>query len=294
MAIDPAGRLLLVGTDAYPARSNARLFDADHLSPLGEVVPLQTAKPRTEQPYLASARPGQFLMVWEAQGAGRARSSRRAARHRTWVSAWSRAASGWRSRGATTRATPARGTRCRCATTPAPSGSLRPRTSSFSSRSSTAGASTTTSGCSTAACRTWNSTSASPTRNGDVQLYHNPAGTLASHADVQAFPPAPGTDPPGISTAAALRGGILQISAPLSPPIFCHSSEGALCLDPLYRVTVDFVDPETGDTKQARAVPFSQESGAFWFFSPENLELFVKVLDGSGRHRPRLGPSTER
>ena len=28
------------------------------------------------------------------------------------------------------------------------------------------------------------------------------------------------------------------------------------------------------------AVPFSSDSGSFWFFGPNNLEIDVKVLDG--------------
>lgn len=35
-----------------------------------------------------------------------------------------------------------------------------------------------------------------------------------------------------------------------------------------------------GSTGLAHPIPFSEESGGFWFFSPSNLELFVKVLDG--------------
>jgi hypothetical protein len=86
---------------------------------------------------------------------------------------------------------------------------------------------------------------------------------------------------PPVSVAATRSGRVHRIDAPQTGPFECNSSEVALCLDPLYRVTVDFVDPETGATRQARAVPFSLESGAFWFFDPDNLELFVKVLDGS-------------
>lgn len=34
-----------------------------------------------------------------------------------------------------------------------------------------------------------------------------------------------------------------------------------------------------GETGDAQAVPLSADSGARWFFWPENLEFFVKVLD---------------
>ena len=36
----------------------------------------------------------------------------------------------------------------------------------------------------------------------------------------------------------------------------------------------------TGLTGAAVPHPLTEDSGAFWFFSPQNLELFVKVLDG--------------
>ena len=283
IAIDPAGRLLLVGTDKYPAGLYTRLFDADHLTPQGDVVPLQSAKPLLKQPYLASASPGQFLMVWEDQGRwlGEVLAVGCTAPHLGLCLAQSRVRVevSWRDHQGNTgqgRAVP-----------------LKDDTGSF-----------------------WFFTPSNvellvkvldgrnvnhhfwvfygslsdveydirvtDTQTGDVQVYHNPSGTLASHADVLAFPPNPGTDPPAFSIAGAANPGpIRQAIAPLSPPIYCHSSAEALCLDPLYRVTIDFIDPQTGATRHARAVPFSQESGAFWFFDPDNLELFVKVLDGS-------------
>jgi hypothetical protein len=119
------------------------------------------------------------------------------------------------------------------------------------------------------------------TLTGITKTYVNPAGHIASHADVDAFPAEPAVSPT-IAAAATPPQSPRGPVAPLSPPLMCTSSDTALCLlSPDYVVTVDFVDPLTGETRHAQAVPFSRESGAFWFFDPGNIELFVKVIDGS-------------
>jgi hypothetical protein len=114
------------------------------------------------------------------------------------------------------------------------------------------------------------------TVTGQVRTYQNPSGNMASHADVEAFPDA-------ASGAASLLPRSVQPAAkPLIEPILCAYGADALCLLGMeYQVTVDFVDPLTGQTRTARGFAFSQESGAFWFFDQGNIELFVKVLDGS-------------
>lgn len=46
-----------------------------------------------------------------------------------------------------------------------------------------------------------------------------------------------------------------------------------------FKVEVVWDDPRVG-TGQGRAVPLTDESGGFWFFGEENLEVTVKVLNG--------------
>jgi hypothetical protein len=46
-----------------------------------------------------------------------------------------------------------------------------------------------------------------------------------------------------------------------------------------FKVEVTWDDPRVG-TGQGRAVPLTDESGGFWFFGEENLEVTVKVLNG--------------
>ncbi len=119
------------------------------------------------------------------------------------------------------------------------------------------------------------------TETDEVRVYTNPAGTLASHADTEAFP-APAGDVAPVVAAAKIPGGLVHgTAAPFASSTDCHSSDTALCLSSSYEVTVDFVDPGTGETRQARTAPFSADSGAFWFFGEANLDLFVKVLDGT-------------
>jgi len=45
-------------------------------------------------------------------------------------------------------------------------------------------------------------------------------------------------------------------------------------------VSVQFRNPNDGTTGAGQAVPGSDASGTFWFFSPTNTELVVKALDG--------------
>ena len=61
-----------------------------------------------------------------------------------------------------------------------------------------------------------------------------------------------------------------------SPDLLLQQSE-----DSEFIVTVDFEAPQSSNLRgTGYGVPLTRESGYFWFFSPENIELTVKVLDG--------------
>jgi len=65
----------------------------------------------------------------------------------------------------------------------------------------------------------------------------------------------------------------------------CGEGGEALCLlDGRFEVRVAWRDPRSGDHDAGRALPVqgSEISGLFWFFGPENVELIVKMLDGTG------------
>lgn len=116
------------------------------------------------------------------------------------------------------------------------------------------------------------------TRTGAEKTYHNPQHRLASRADVNAFPE--------IASVAASAAPV--VSRPLSPlpatasgAAACQPSTEALCLNEgRFRVEVALVDPRDNTGKRGQAVPLTSDTGAFWFFGEENLELLIKVLDG--------------
>lgn len=45
-------------------------------------------------------------------------------------------------------------------------------------------------------------------------------------------------------------------------------------------VTLRLTDPRVGAPREASAVQLTPDAGYFWFFSPENIEVSVKLLDG--------------
>jgi hypothetical protein len=47
-----------------------------------------------------------------------------------------------------------------------------------------------------------------------------------------------------------------------------------------FLVEVQYKDPTSGGTRAGHASPLTGDTGAFWFFSPTNAELLLKVLDG--------------
>ena len=85
---------------------------------------------------------------------------------------------------------------------------------------------------------------------------------------------------------------LLLVTAPLAAQTGgdCQDSETGLCLlDDRFRVEVEWTDfedddlrlPDTPDSGQGHAVPVSDGAGYLWFFEPSNLDLVVKVVDGS-------------
>lgn len=62
----------------------------------------------------------------------------------------------------------------------------------------------------------------------------------------------------------------------------CHPTDTAMCLqNGRFAVSVSWND-EWGGSGVGHAIPATDDSGLFWFFSPSNMELLIKVLDGCG------------
>jgi len=67
----------------------------------------------------------------------------------------------------------------------------------------------------------------------------------------------------------------------------CDDSGDAICLlGDRFQVSVQWHREDNGNsgTGKGEVFPSSDRSGTFWFFNPQNIELIVKVLDGSGNN----------
>jgi len=139
------------------------------------------------------------------------------------------------------------------------------------------------------------------TETGEVKPYVNPAGRFASVGDTVAFPTSLPVGEPdlgsGVGSAGSLfspsgLGGLGNVGAAQIPdmtaPDSCEPDAFTLCLqDARFRVRALWRDFQGGQG-QGRAIPLTDgppgqpadDSGFFWFFNPENLELVVKVIDG--------------
>jgi len=131
---------------------------------------------------------------------------------------------------------------------------------------------------------------------GAVRTYHNPYGTQASVADTSAF--ASSSPPPGnvSSSIREVQGAVAGfdpldlVQAELAPSraprdeavrAACTPDAASLCLrDSRFRVQVAWDAPDQGTSGVGTAVPLTGDTGSFWFFSSNNLELVLKVLDG--------------
>ncbi|HET9211747.1 MAG TPA: hypothetical protein VFR03_15170 [Thermoanaerobaculia bacterium] len=123
------------------------------------------------------------------------------------------------------------------------------------------------------------------TVTGTMKSYHNAPSQFGSQADVSAFQ----APPPNTIAAESAPLKLPETAAPAAAPevsLFaapdCTSTPTAFCAQDRFRVEVSFVDPRSGSSGQGRAVQLTNDTGIFWFFSPSNLELMLKVLDGSG------------
>ena len=98
---------------------------------------------------------------------------------------------------------------------------------------------------------------------GAVQTYHNDAGHLVSRGDTGAFE----------VTAA-------PSDSPFAGRSFATAGATPLLLNDRFNVEVNWHDPRSGRSGSGTAVPLTHDTGAFWFFGEQNLEMMVKVLDG--------------
>jgi hypothetical protein len=117
------------------------------------------------------------------------------------------------------------------------------------------------------------------TWTGRIRRYVNPQGNLASVADVTAFPEDGGStataSPPKPQGSAAdlAREGSAEIARLLSPGS-PRSSQVA------FQVRIDWRVPSQETSGVGHGVLLTSDTAYFWFFSPSNVEVVLKVVDG--------------
>jgi hypothetical protein len=134
---------------------------------------------------------------------------------------------------------------------------------------------------------------------GERRFYHNDPGDLCGVGDAAAFPlPAPGSAAAGGAAPRVATSPLVAVPLPapalgaggaggLRPAAAtgggaCVGDDRHLCLlGDRFRVSVSWHDQHNGGDGVGHAVPFADKTGFFWFFNPANVELVVKMLDGS-------------
>jgi Matrixin/Fibronectin type III domain len=112
---------------------------------------------------------------------------------------------------------------------------------------------------------------------GTVRIYHNRQGDTRGFADT-AFPAADLQDIKEVASFSPRQDPVTQTGT--SATGACATDARTLCLLGRYEVEVTW-RTSNGQTGAGTVVPDSDNSGFFWFFGPENLELVVKLLDGA-------------
>jgi hypothetical protein len=124
------------------------------------------------------------------------------------------------------------------------------------------------------------------TQSGAVRLYHNRPGDTRGLADTSAFAASGATAAPALVPLQELRTVTPTAAAPTQEaaaavaPSSCAIGANALCLGGRFQVEVTWRNPGDGSTGVGGAIPSTANTGSFWFFSQENVELVVKILDG--------------
>jgi hypothetical protein len=113
------------------------------------------------------------------------------------------------------------------------------------------------------------------TATGAVKVYTNPAGKFASAGDTGAFPA-----PAGKVAAAPVSVAAAEAEPEIAGKAACDPS--GLCLNgSRFQVEITWKDA-SGRSSAGHPVPLSGDTGYFWFTSPDNVEVVVKVLDARG------------
>jgi hypothetical protein len=87
---------------------------------------------------------------------------------------------------------------------------------------------------------------------------------------------------PGV-VVVSTDGDSLGVGGQLFGPLKCLPNSDLLCLGPdgRFEASVNWKDPNPGESGAAHPIHLTPDTGAFWFFSDQNLELMLKVVDGT-------------
>jgi hypothetical protein len=135
---------------------------------------------------------------------------------------------------------------------------------------------------------------------GAVWTYHNPYGTQPTVQDTSAFstfspppdrvlstthevaPAIPGLDPADLVRAELASGhpATARATSAEATDASCTPDATSLCLTASrFKVQVAWSVPSQGTSGNGTAIALTADTGVFWFFSSDNLELILKVLD---------------
>lgn len=114
------------------------------------------------------------------------------------------------------------------------------------------------------------------TATNETKIYRNPSGTFASAGDILAFPTGETVRGEAVRAPDDLRDAAVATITTGS----CVPSGSRLCLL-AGRFAVEAVWTDFhGNSGTGSAIPLTADSGYFWFFSPSNVEVVAKVVDG--------------
>ena len=109
---------------------------------------------------------------------------------------------------------------------------------------------------------------------GESVTYSNPLGAFASEGDITALPAPPdGVASPNAVAQTSEPGGPASKTGLGSPFVLPLGDDGR------FEARVEWTD-FAGGQGAGTAVPLTDDTGTFWFFGADNLELMVKVIDG--------------
>jgi ELWxxDGT repeat protein len=119
------------------------------------------------------------------------------------------------------------------------------------------------------------------TQTGAAKRYYNPPGQLASVGDTNGFGPLGAFSSKVLEPLTLIDSRVAPVTGP------CLPTAERLCLNGgRFSVEANWKDFQ-GKTGTGKATVLTNDTGWFWFFDPANVEVMIKVLDGTslnGKH----------